>query len=543
MDAVSLFVGVALFVVAIGVVARARAAAGARFALVAAMIACAVAFLSQKRSDSGIARGPRIVRDVGRDAFVGSGACIACHPSEHASWSKTFHRTMTEVANARTMLAHPGSREPIVMTTGSHHMQGYWTEDDRGALHMLPVVFSREENALIARADAFLEPPNASQHDVRWNSNCIACHATGARPAIDSGRAPIVAELGVACEACHGAGGEHAALERNPFTRAFGARGDARRIVNPAKLGADRSSAVCGSCHAYSFPRDEEKFLRDGYADSYTPGDALEPSRIILTPGVLARGDVSLDTDARNLFWPDGTVRVGGREYNAMILSACFARGEGEKKIACTSCHSMHQSDPDDQLRRDRSVQDACISCHEMPRNHSRHAKGSPGDACVSCHMPKTSYALRYAIRSHRIDSPRATRDKPNACNLCHLDRTLEWTRDALRAFGVRDDARDAPVARVPDVPESVRGLLEADAAERVIWADAFGERAARDASGADWESAVLDVASRDPYAVIRFIAARSKRAYPSATRALVSREAIDALVSTRDNRDVDVAE
>ncbi len=29
------------------------------------------------------------------DEFVGSNACATCHPDQHASWSRTFHRTMT----------------------------------------------------------------------------------------------------------------------------------------------------------------------------------------------------------------------------------------------------------------------------------------------------------------------------------------------------------------------------------------------------------------------------------------------------------------
>jgi Zn-finger protein len=256
---------------------------------------------------------------------------------------------------------------------------------------------------------------------------------------------------------------------------------------------------------------------------------------------------VKVDTDTRNLFWPDGTVRVGGREYNAMVLSACYLRGEGERKLTCMSCHSMHQSDPDDQLRRrlrseaekseerekNMSVQDACISCHKMPANHSHHDKVE----CVSCHMPKTSYALRYAIRSHRIESPAVSSAKPNACNLCHLNESVSWAaREMTRLWG-------APIADVADsIPASAYGLLMADAAERVIWADAFGDAQAIAASGTDWERALLDTATqKDPYAVIRFIAKRSAVKYPPSTRTIATD--VDMLVAHRDNRDVYVAE
>ena len=172
-----------------------------------------------------------------------------------------------------------------------------------------------------------------------------------------------------------------------------------------------------------------------------------------------------------------------------------------------------------------------------MPPDHSHHAPGSPGSACVACHMPKTSYALRTAIRSHRIDSPSPSPEQPNACNLCHLDRSLAWTASELgRLWGVRAAASST-------LPASAEGLLARDAAERVVWADAFGDPASRAASGDDWEAPLLARAERDPSAVIRFVAARSARSYPGATRTLLDADTLDALVARRDNRDVYVAE
>ena len=50
--------------------------------------------------------------------------------------------------------------------------------------------------------------------------------------------------------------------------------------------------------------------------------------------------------------------------------------------------------------------------------------------------MPFTTYGLLKTIRSHQISNPsvQATLEtgRPNACNLCHLDKTLEWTANAL---------------------------------------------------------------------------------------------------------------
>src|SRR5690606_32987242 len=114
------------------------------------------------------------------------------------------------------------------------------------------------------------------------------------------------------------------------------------------------------------------------------------------------------------VFWPDGGVRTGGREYNGLIDSPCFSHGDPSRQMTCLSCHSMHHSNPDKMLAAGMQTNQACTQCHDEPRfssrieEHTRHAPGSSGSSCYNCHMPYTSYALFRAIRSHRIDSPQA---------------------------------------------------------------------------------------------------------------------------------------
>ena len=73
------------------------------------------------------------------------------------------------------------------------------------------------------------------------------------------------------------------------------------------------------------------------------------------------------------------------------------------------------------------------------PTAHTRHAADSAGSSCYNCHMPYTTYGLLKTIRSHTVGSPTVKESvdtgRPNACNLCHLDRTLAWTDDALAAL------------------------------------------------------------------------------------------------------------
>src|SRR5690606_452027 len=227
-----------------------------------------------------------------------------------------------------------------------------------------------------------------------------------------------------------------------------------------------------------------------------------------------------------SVFWPDGTIRVGGREYNGLVKSPCFERGVGEQQLACVSCHSMHQSDPDDQLAAGKEGSEACTQCHtkyaDRISEHTHHAPESSGSLCYNCHMPRTTYALLKGIRSHRITSPVARAERssaPNACNLCHLDKSLGWAErwlarfwpDAERAPTPSDDTTELmPFA--DDVPASAVWLLAGDAAQRVLLADALAQPEAVAISGDRWQVPLLERSLSDPYAAVRFVARRSLR-------------------------------
>jgi hypothetical protein len=523
-----------------------------------------------------------------RDASgaVGSGACRSCHPSEYASWHRSFHRTMTQVATPATVLGpwngvkldvegrtlelfergdallarmpdpelvaaanRTGNSRlaaeaslvtrPVLLATGSHHQQVFWVGDGHGnELRLLPISYLIDSHRYVARRDAFLQPPAAPQHAVRWNSNCIQCHATRGEPRLDDATNRFdssAVELGIACEACHGPGGAHVAEQHSPLTRfaSHARRAPDASIVNPARLASERASAVCGQCHAYFVPRDENRWWHSGF-DDFRPGDALEPTRTLLAPETTGAPDApAVDAATTSLFWNDGTIRVGGREYNGMVRSACFTRGHGSGQISCISCHSLHDSEPDDQLRHGESVDAACMHCHANEgahvAEHTRHAPGSSGSSCAGCHMPYTSYALLGAIRSHRIDIPSplatATNGRPNACNLCHLDRTLAWSADALaKWYGApatappadEETARRRARALASTNARAVEELLSGDAATRAIVAAAFGRNEAALTTDGAWEARVLAELLDDPYAAVRKVACDALRRTPN---------------------------
>jgi hypothetical protein len=170
----------------------------------------------------------------------------------------------------------------------------------------------------------------------------------------------------------------------------------------------------------------------------------------------------------------------------------------------------------------------ACTQCHESladpqkAAQHAHHRPGSPGSACLECHMPHTAYGLLKAVRGHEIHSPRVIAagpgsTRPNACNLCHLDRPLGWTAEALsRWYG-----QDEPTLSDDDrrIAAGVRWAVAGDAGVRALAAWSMGWAPAHQAGGADWMVPYLVDLMDDPYDAVRMIAARSLAAIPGFER------------------------
>jgi len=258
----------------------------------------------------------------------------------------------------------------------------------------------------------------------------------------------------------------------------------------------------------------------------YRPGDDLEattpvirPSRLQENPGLaahLARNPELL----RDFFWPDGMIRVSGRDYNGLIESPCYQGGN----FSCLSCHSLHESDPDGQLARNRTDNRACTQCHERFRAesavtaHTRHLAASSGNQCYNCHMPHTTYGVLKAIRSHQVSSPKVADElatgRPNACNLCHLDKPLAWTANQLAQW-YRQPLPSLSNEQT-EVSDAVRLALAGDAGQRVLIAWHLGWEPALQASGRMWIPPVLGQLLDDPYAAVRCVAEPSfKRLAP----------------------------
>jgi hypothetical protein len=311
-----------------------------------------------------------------------------------------------------------------------------------------------------------------------------------------------------------------------------------RSIVEPARLDATRTSQVCGQCHGvwnYYERADEQRANVTGLL--FRPGDELGATRFVAQPAhnidasaaarVLAR-----DPDLiRDSFWSDGMIRVSGREYNGLIDSPCFRNADDSRKLSCGSCHSMHKS-PDDarsigtwadthQVSAGRDGNEACLQCHEKMRTgltaHTKHQAASTGSSCYNCHMPYTTYGLMRALRSHQISSPTVAASlqtgRPNACNLCHMDKTLGWTSDYLERWY---QSPKVPLNHDQQtIAASLLWLLKGDAGQRALVAWSMGWTPAQDASRTEWMAPYLSGLLDDPYDVVRYIAYRSLRSLP----------------------------
>jgi predicted CXXCH cytochrome family protein len=516
-------------------------------------------------------------------ASVPSEACVKCHADHYDSWRRTYHRTMTREATAeyvkgdfdgavydyqglKTRLTHdadgyymatvdprwamlraragpnPQALPPptylkfrVDRLVGSHWIQECMHRDPSGRYSRLPVLYHIVEKRWVHSNGAFLTPDTddfwAQCRGTAWNDSCLYCHNTG--PSKNPVRGPsgqtvgyqtAVAELGIACEACHGPGGEHVRLNHNPARRlALQQAGDGDpSIVHPARLPVPRRDEICARCHGALVPRaatwdpltHRDPFIAGQELLRYNDFFWSEAEQAVLA-GHARPPEMS---DGR--FWADGTPLTTALEYNGLAKSACYQHGQGT--LSCLSCHTMHAGEPNFLLKPGMQTNEACLQCHDGYRNrlteHTGHAADSPGSRCAACHMPHLVYSLLATHVSHRIEVPdvEVTRrtGKPHACNLCHLDKSLGWTQAQLARRPGRSHKLQTPLSPEEEsVASAVLLLARADARVRVIVAGAFADLAAQQASGTDWFGPLLTrLLEKERYPAVRYLAHRGLR-------------------------------
>jgi hypothetical protein len=495
---------------------------------------------------------------------VGSAQCLRCHPAEHGTWHDSFHRTMTQSGLAaaapfagetldylgfRATMTRSAAGIPhltmqriaddgalgerivdvdVELAVGSHRYQQYVArfdhDGDPNARFRLPVAWHLGAQRWIPMGAAFLTPEgvygevdDALRHVTPYDDNCIFCHNTEPAPGRqpDGGFRPRMAELGVACEACHGPASAHVERYSSPLRRLLAdvvdpASAPEGSILHPGRISPARHADVCGRCHGQRIGRDIDQILTHG--DGYLPGTDLSAvSRPIERDSKVGDGPAGQFAER---FWPDGTPRLSAYEYQALRMSACFDEGRG---LTCGSCHVMHGPNPDMQLSPGYVEARVCAECHPTetlsaaaePGGHGGH--GEEID-CADCHRPRVTYGLVQGMRSHRITVPDplaavGRTDTPDACTQCHVDRSAQWAATRRDGVGGRDASVIDGAAGDP-LPRVAVDLLGGDPIQRALATDAL--RQPKATLPVQARAAWLVDALEDDYPAIRFMAWRA---------------------------------
>lgn len=122
----------------------------------------------------------------------------------------------------------------------------------------------------------------------------------------------------------------------------------------------------------------------------------------------------------------------------------------------------------------------------------------------MNCHMPKINEGMQDVVRTHTIFSPTQAdmieNNHPNACNLCHLDKPINWTLEKLEDWYGRTYSQFDITASYLDrnQPTGLGWLASDHEGTRLVAAEA----AAREA--ATWMMPAIAAMLDDPYLLNR---------------------------------------
>lgn len=431
----------------------------------ALLLGLAAAWYATQAPRSG--RGPEAVEL----AYVGSGACAACHAAESQAWQASQHSVAMQPATPETVLGDFGdathdyhgvtttffrrdgrpwvrtdgpdgrpAEYAVAFTFGVEPLQQYLLALPQGRLQALSVAWDTRPRDAGGQRWFHLYPDEPVDHRdelhwtrtaQNWNYMCADCHSTNVRKRYDAAVDSYdtrYSEISVGCEACHGPGSRHVAWARAPDdepTRGLTVRFDERRgagwtrdprtgrPVRTVARTTEREIEACAPCHA------RRAQLYDGYAAGDAFGDYYLPT-LLTSP----------------LYHVDGQQRDEVFVWASWQQSRMHAAG-----VTCSDCHDPHTQ----RLRAPGN--DVCAQCHDAVQYdataHHRHAAGSAGSLCADCHMPRATYMVVDPRRDHSLRVPRPDETVrygvPNACNQCHADRTPEWAAAAVRGWYGRD--------------------------------------------------------------------------------------------------------
>ncbi len=258
----------------------------------------------------------------------------------------------------------------------------------------------------------------------------------------------------------------------------------------------------CEACHLGSKEHAEDKSVMPKFFPA-------SPDLAIKTED----GQLDFGRNHDNVNWACGRCHVGHRplfasgsstwnstEYSDAMRGSCYT------KLTCIECHNPHEGIGHEWSRTAAEDDASCLKCHEkfVPTEariaHTHHPIDSEGSRCMNCHMPRLNEGLQDVVRTHTIFSPTDSRmleaNEPNACNMCHVDRSIDWTVEYLKKWYDASFNNNALTQSYPERDASAAlGWLKSDKEHvRQVATDSLTRQ------NADWALPELIAALDDPF-------------------------------------------
>ena len=191
-------------------------------------------------------------------------------------------------------------------------------------------------------------------------------------------------------------------------------------------------------------------------------------------------------------------------EFTDALRSPCF------KEASCVDCHEPHQAIGKAWTKTPAQDDASCLKCHQrfaddtLLKAHTHHEVGSSGSRCMNCHMPRLNEGLQDIVRTHLIYNPThpdmIESNEPNACNLCHTEKPIDWTLKHLDEwYDAKFNDKSIEFSYQPrEQPVALGWLKHHREAVRLVGADSLVR------SGATWALPELVGALDDDFLVNR---------------------------------------
>ncbi len=335
---------------------------------------------------------------------------------------KTYHVVFGD--STMTMKELDGTSEKeysISWALGGKNVSYYLTEFGNGMLQTIPLAFDHNKNVWYNNPESAVRHFNderiPADEALPWkdrmytfNTSCYSCHVSQLETNFDAASDSYHStwkEPGINCETCHGPSAEHVRVMKTAEKR--GKVPEDVKLIVTRTFTQEQHNSSCAPCHAQMRP----------ITPGYMPGDRFFDNYDLATLE---------DLD----FYPDGRDLGETYTYTSWNQNQCVLNGE----LHCVICHTSSGRD-----RYQNNPNDACLQCHnnrtENLSAHTGHKANSEGSVCINCHMPKTMFGrMVQSDHSFRPPMPEATirYGSPNACNLCHTDKSPEWANAVVKA-------------------------------------------------------------------------------------------------------------